>query len=141
MALGSIAQKIVDEHKERERQKMSQANPAAQQEEKAAEIIDGEKKFYSAKSGEIIDGETARMAEEISSDQQPKVNPAANELQKPSWERCKYFKKEGEREFCKQFMSLCVRDKCTPKIMRHIDDPELRKKYLKGEKKAQPSGI
>ncbi|MFA5358051.1 MAG: hypothetical protein WC308_03985 [archaeon] len=146
MALGSIAQKIVDEHKERERQKMLGQTGEEIRQEKASEIMDGEKKLYSTKKGEIIDGEEAKMAEALLGEagdsakkgaeaKEQGISVIGEQLKKETWERCKYFKKEGGRDFCKQFMSFCVKDKCSPKIMRHIDDPELRKKYLKGDKR------
>lgn len=138
MALGSIAQKIVDEHKERERQKMMRQ--AGEEAQKTGEkgIIDGEEKLYSAKSGEITDAEDSEIAEDIAvaqGIQSARPNILGEEIKKEPWERCKYFKHEGGRDFCKQFMSFCVKEKCNLKTMRHIDDPELRKKYLKGEKR------
>ncbi len=52
---------------------------------------------------------------------------------KNPWERCKYYKKTGDMDYCQQFMSLCKKDNCPPKIMRKADDFGMMNKYLKGK--------
>ena len=31
----------------------------------------------------------------------------------PSWTQCKHYKQQGGREFCKEYLSLCGKDKCS----------------------------
>ncbi|MFA6268802.1 MAG: hypothetical protein WCW13_03945 [archaeon] len=31
----------------------------------------------------------------------------------PSWQRCKYYKAQGERAFCKEYLGWCAKEKCS----------------------------
>lgn len=87
----------------------------------AKPIIDGEAPIQAIPT-EGQNTETKKFMAEIS-----EVN---KEDGKPSWQRCKYYKEKGERAFCGQYFSWCVKDQCQKKYM----DANFYdfKKYLKG---------
>ena len=31
----------------------------------------------------------------------------------PAWQRCKHYKQQGGRDFCKEYLSLCGKDRCS----------------------------
>lgn len=31
----------------------------------------------------------------------------------PSWQRCKHYKQQGGRDFCKEYLSLCGKERCS----------------------------
>jgi len=35
------------------------------------------------------------------------------DLSGPAWQRCKHYKQQGGRDFCKEYMSLCGKGKCS----------------------------
>jgi hypothetical protein len=45
--------------------------------------------------------------------------PVQNEEKKeicfsgPSWQRCKHYKQQGGRDFCKEYLSLCGKERCS----------------------------
>jgi len=47
---------------------------------------------------------------------QPRIDSTKNKEQKsycaPAWQRCRHYKEQGGKAFCKEYLSLCPKEKC-----------------------------
>ncbi len=89
----------------------TQIAKAAEETNKAMEIVE-----------EVIEEQKVEPAKIIGDDAliiQPKreVEDQSINAGKTMWERCKHYKVQGDRAFCREYLGWCVKDKCKrPKL-------------------------
>jgi hypothetical protein len=51
---------------------------------------------------------TVELKEEALMEEKPKETPSA-----PAWQRCRHYKLQGERAFCREYLGWCAKEKCS----------------------------